>query len=119
VSHNDARTSRIPSFHDILGVRLDVGHRDAAAQRRSRRDGLHAKERPRTSTRRRHLDRHEKAKKPKAEGKRKRAASTATAKAKATPAAASAPAANIDDASPLLDLGPARGRCAGVPPLRT
>ena len=47
-----------------------------------------------------------KAKKPKAEGKRKRAASTATAKAKATPAAASAPAANIDDASPLLDLGP-------------
>ena len=45
-----------------------------------------------------------KAKKPKAEGKRKRAVSTATAKA--TPAAASAPAANIDDASPLLDLGP-------------
>ena len=47
-----------------------------------------------------------KAKKPKAEGKRKRAVSTAKAKAKATPAAASAPAANIDDASPLLDLGP-------------
>ena len=45
-----------------------------------------------------------KAKKPKAEGKRKRAASTATAKA--TPAAASAPAANLGDASPLLDLGP-------------
>jgi hypothetical protein len=45
-----------------------------------------------------------KAKKPKAEGKRKRAASTATAKA--TPAAASAPAANMHDASPLLDLGP-------------
>ena len=45
-----------------------------------------------------------KAKKPKADGKRKRAVSTA--KAKATPAAASAPAANIDDASPLLDLGP-------------
>ena len=48
----------------------------------------------------------EKAKKPKAEGKRKRAVSTATAKAKATPAAASAPAANLGDASPLLDLGP-------------
>ena len=45
-----------------------------------------------------------KAKKPKAEGKRKRAVSTATAKA--TPAAASAPAANLGDASPLLDLGP-------------